>query len=95
MALVSGSSSGEADASASFSKPELNASPCDFKFKLPSFSFGFKLPTFSIDLNLPIPHFKLSLSCDLDNPIDISASIEPGGGRESNNDPSPDDDDSF
>ncbi len=91
MAIVSGGS-----ADASFTKPELNASPCDFKFKLPTFKFGLVLPTFKFPpFDIPIPHFKLTLSCDLKNPIDISASIEPGGGRKSNNDPSPDDDDSF
>jgi hypothetical protein len=83
-------------ADASFTKPELNASPCEFKFKLPKFSFGLQLPGFKFPpFDLPIPHFKLTLSCDLSNPIDLTASIEPGGGRKSNNDPSPDDDDSF
>ncbi len=75
------------DADASFTSPELNANPCEFSFKLPSFAF----PPF----DLPIPHFKLTLTCDLSAPINISAGIEPGGGRSSNNDPSPDDDDSF
>lgn len=91
-----GGSGDKVSAEASFTKPELNANPCEFKFKLPSFSFGFKIPGFKFPpFDLPIPHFKLSLSCDLSNPIDLSASIEPGGGRASNSDPSPDDDDSF
>lgn len=86
----------EASASASFDKPELNANPCEFKLKLPSFTFGLVLPPIKFPpFDIPIPRFKLSLSCDLSNPIDVSAGLEFGGGRASNNDPSPDDDDSF
>lgn len=81
---------------ADFTKPEVNASPCSFQFKLPSFTFGLKLPPFKFPpFDLPIPRFKLAISCDLSKPIDISADIEPGGGRKANADPCPDDDDSF
>lgn len=82
-------------ADASFSKPELNASPCNFSFKLPSFSFGFTLPPIPFPPPLPIPRFRLAISCDLHNPIDVSAGIDFGGGRVAQSDPSPDDDDSF
>ena len=78
-----------------FTSPELNASPCSFSFKLPSFTFGFafsfKFPPF----DLPIPRFRLAISCDLSKPIDVSAGLENGGGRLSCSDPSPDDDDSL
>lgn len=81
---------------ASFTKPELNASPCDFKFKLPTFSFGFVLPSFKFPpFDIPIPRFKLSISCDLSKPLDVSAGLDFGGGREAKFDPSPDDDDTF
>lgn len=89
-------SSNGASATASFEKPTLNASKCTFEFKLPSFTFGFKLPSFKFPpFDLPIPRFKLAISCDLSNPIDVSAGLAYGGGREANADPSPDDDDSF
>lgn len=80
---------------AAFTKPELNASPCSFSFKLPSFTFGFTLPDIPFPPPLPIPRLKLVLSCDLKNPIDVSAGLEFGGGRVSNAPTSPDDDDSF
>lgn len=85
----------QASADASFTKPEINASPCSFSFKLPSFSFSFsfkfKFPPFDI----PIPRFRLAISCDLSKPIDVSAGLEFGGGRVALFDTSPDDDDSF
>ncbi len=79
----------------SFTKPELNASPCNFSFKLPSFSFGFSLVLPPFPPPLPIPRFRLAITCDLNNPIDVSAGIEFGGGRTPASDPSPDDDDTF
>jgi hypothetical protein len=94
--ISTGAAGSSVSADASFTKPELNASPCEFAFKLPTFSFGLQIPPFKFPpFDIPIPHFKLTLSCDLSNPIDISASLEPGGGRVPNGDPSPDDDDSF
>ena len=81
---------------AGFSKPELNASPCNFSFKLPTFKFGLVLPPFKFPpFDIPIPRFKLAISCDLSKPIDVSAGLSFGGGRKSNNDPCPDDDESF
>lgn len=82
-------------ADAAFSAPELNASICNFSFKLPSLSFGFSLPSLSLVLpkiSLPfiIPSFSFSLNCDLSNPIDVSAGLEYGGGRVSCFEPSPD-----
>lgn len=81
---------------ASFTKPEVNASPCNFTFKLPSFLFGFVLPTFKFPpFDIPIPRFRLAISCDLSNPVDVSAGLDFGGGREAKFDPSPDDDDTY
>lgn len=81
---------------ASFDKPEINASPCNFSFTLPSFTFGINLPPFKFPpFELPIPRFKLMISCDLSKPVDVSAGVSFGGGRASNNDPCPDDDESF
>ena len=81
---------------AGFQKPTINASPCNFSFKLPSFTFGLILPPFKFPpFDLPIPRFRLTISCDLSKPIDVSAGLEYGGGRSSNADPCPDDDESF
>jgi hypothetical protein len=81
---------------ASFTKPEISAEECKFEFKLPNFTFGLKIPPFPpFPPPIPFPRFRLAISCDLSNPVDVSASIEPGGGRTSNADPSPDDDESF
>lgn len=81
---------------ADFTKPELNASPCNFEFKLPSFSFGFNLPPFKFPpFEIPIPRFRLAISCDLSKPVDVSAGLDFGGGRTSNAEPDPDEDDSF
>lgn len=79
-----------------FTKPEINASPCEFAFKLPTFTFGLKLPSFKFPpFEIPIPRFRLAISCDLSKPIDVSAGVEAGGGRVALFDTSPDDDDSF
>lgn len=85
----------DASASASFTAPKVNASPCNFSLTLPKFTFGFVLPAFSFPPPIPFPRLRLKLSCDLSNPVDISADFGPGGGRKSNADPSPDADDSF
>lgn len=85
-----------ASVQAGFTEPELNASPCSFEFKLPNFVFGFTLPPFKFPpFDIPIPRFRLAISCDLSKPIDVSAGLDFGGGREATLDPSPDDDDSF
>lgn len=85
----------DASANASFTKPDVQASGCTLSFKLPSFSFGFLLNLPPFPPPIPIPHLRLALSCDLSNPIDVSAGIDFGGGRTSNAPKSPDDDDSF
>jgi hypothetical protein len=81
---------------AGFSAAKINASPCNFQFRLPSFTFGLNLPTIPFPpFVIPFPRFRLEISCDLSKPLDVSAGLSYGGGRASNNDPSPDDDDSF
>jgi hypothetical protein len=68
-------------ASASFNDPSVNASVCNFQFKLPSFAFGFVLPPIPFPPTLPFPKFGFELSCRLPNPINVSAGLEFGGGR--------------
>lgn len=62
---------------------ELKASLCEFSLKLPSFPFP---PAFSIKIPFPppfpFPKFSFALSCDPSKPIDITAGIEFGGGRQ-------------
>lgn len=85
-----------AGVTADFTAPQINANPCNFSFKLPTFKFGFVLPTFKFPpFDIPIPRFRLAISCDLSQPIDVSAGLDFGGGRTPNGDPSPDDDESF
>ncbi len=79
-----------AGANASFTKPELNASPCAFSLQLPKFSIGFQLPPFAFPPPLPGFNFSFKLSCDLKNPIDVSGGLDFGGGRFSCSDPDPD-----
>ena len=77
---------------ASFTKPTLNANPCNFSFTLPSFSISINLPSvaFPPALPFPIPSFEFRLSCSLDAPIDVSAGLKFGGGRIACFEPSPD-----
>jgi hypothetical protein len=78
----------------------LNAS---FTLGLPVASLcGFALPSILLGLGIvlpsplpippPLPKFKLAigLNCSLDNPLDVSAGIEFGGGRVATGDPDPD-----
>lgn len=78
-----------ADANASFTKPELNANPCEFSLQLPKFSFGFVLPNLAFPPPLPKFNFSFKLSCDLANPISVAGGIEFGGGRLACFDPDP------
>jgi len=59
------------------------ASVCDITIKLPKFPLPpvFVLPPIPFPPPLPIPKFSFGLSCDLKNPIDITAGISFGGGR--------------
>jgi len=74
----------------SFSKPELNASPCDFKLKLPSFSIRINLPSIPFPPALPTLAFHFALSCDLANPISVSGGVAYGGGKVASFDSDPD-----
>lgn len=67
------------------------ASLCGFKFPPPfTLTLAFKLPKIPFP-TLPIPYVQLGLSCDLNNPINISAGVADGGGRTANAPPNPDD----
>ena len=79
--LVSG---GDVNASASFPPSPIKAVPCGFCLALPKFIFGFTLPTFNFPPKFPIPFLGLKLSCDLSNPVSVSAGLGFGAGRKSN-----------
>jgi hypothetical protein len=79
------------ETSASFEPGPTAFDICGFKFPpLPKFSFGFKLPS----LKLPIPpkfSISIGINCSLENPFDVSAGVEWGGGRQSSGPRDPDD----
>lgn len=84
-------------ASASLDFPDSpDASVCGFALALPRFKFGFVLPPFAFPPAIPLPFSAYKLSCDLNNPVDISAGLKLpfGGKRSANNDADPDLDDS-
>ena len=67
------------------------ASLCGYALPNPLIVFGIKLPSpIPIPPPLPIPKLALGLNCSLDNPLDLSASVEFGGGRVGASDPDPD-----
>ena len=59
------------------------ASVCDVTIKLPKFPLPpvFVLPPIPFPPPLPIPKFSFGLSCNLKDPIDITAGLSFGGGR--------------
>lgn len=63
--------------------------PCgfNFDFALPAVNVSFDLSLF---FSLPFPFLALKLTCDPNNPIDLSAGLKPGGGRVSTALPDPD-----
>lgn len=66
---------------------------CGFNLFFPPtiyFKFGFNLPSFHFPPPLPTFNFSLSLNCDINNPISVSAGITWGGGRKVNAAPDPD-----
>lgn len=91
------------DASGSVTAPSLTfgaaavSLPCGINISIPIPSIGdilaniaLNLPTLTLKFALP---FKFELSCDLSNPIDITADIPFGGGRVACFNASPDDHD--
>jgi hypothetical protein len=74
--------------------------PCGFTIALPKIVLGLNLGLLLkllLGLQLPSFFFAFSISCDLSNPINITAglSLPFGGGRVPNAPPDPDLDDSF
>lgn len=70
--------------------------PCGFSIGLPAFGFGFQLP--SLAFLLPGIFAAFKLSCDLSNPVNITAGMTGaaasfGGGRPNTAPPDPDLDD--
>jgi hypothetical protein len=82
-----------ASADAGFQDSKPAATLCGFKIPLPYLKFLINLP--SISLNLPPfpPKIKISLgiNCSLSNPVDFSAGLSWGGGRQGSFEPDPDD----
>jgi hypothetical protein len=48
---------------------------CGLTIVLPSFAFGFTLPAIPFPPILKLPSFSFKLSCDLKNPISITANL--------------------
>jgi hypothetical protein len=89
--------------------PTQDATALDFNFQVtPPIALlcGYKVPAFKLNLSVKLPFqfppafppeffFAIGIRCDLENPIDVSAGIAPGGGRKSTFDPDPDDNAKF
>ena len=75
-----------------FDSGAVEAEGCSIKIALPTWTLGFKIPPIPFPPPLPIPRLSLVLSCDPSKPLDVSAGVEWGGGRKSQVDKSPDDD---
>lgn len=69
-------------AEADFEAPDIQVSLCKLSLKLPKFKFKFKLPPLGFPPPIPFPFFGFALSCDPANPIDVSAGLSYGGGRQ-------------
>ncbi len=82
-----------ASADAGFSDSKPAASLCGFKIPLPYIKFGLNLPLPSIKLPPFPPTIKLSIgiNCSLSNPVNFSAGLEWGGGRQGSFEPDQDD----
>lgn len=76
--------------SAGFEEGPPVASLCGFA--IPSFLFklSFNLPAISFPPPLPSFFIALGLNCSLNNPLDVSAGVPYGGGRQASFDPDPD-----
>jgi hypothetical protein len=72
---------------AGFSKGPPAAELCGFALPSLNFHFGFRLPGLGFPPPLPSPFLALGLSCDANNPIDISGGVKWGGGRVGQADP--------
>lgn len=64
--------------------------PCIPSFLIPIPVLNLRIPPFSFFFPFPFPTLQFSFSCDFGNPIDISAGIAYGGGREARFDFDPD-----
>jgi hypothetical protein len=62
---------------------------CKFQLPFLRFSFGFLIPPINFPPPLPIPFLSLGLSCNVNNPLNLSAGLKPGGGRTANLAPLP------
>jgi len=62
-------------ASAGIGSGTVVASICGLSIVLPTFNFGFTLPAIPFPPIFTLPTFSFKLSCDLKNPIDITANL--------------------
>ncbi len=75
-----------------FSLQTPSAALCGFVLPSFLFAYGVKIPSpLPIPPPIPIPKLAIGLSCNLSNPLEISAGLEWGGGRTATFDPDPDD----
>lgn len=54
---------------------------CGFKLPLFRYALKYKLPPLAFPPQIPFPLLSLGLLCSLNNPLDFSFGIPPGGGR--------------
>jgi hypothetical protein len=66
------------------------ASLCKFKLPLFLFKLAIKLPPLNFPPPFPTFSFSLGLSCDLSNPINVTAGVKFGGGRKATGQTYPD-----
>ena len=74
-----------------FTVEEATAQVCGVSLTIPIPQINLSIPAipFPPPLPFPIPQFSFSISCNFDNPVDVSAGLEWGGGRTSNALPDP------
>lgn len=75
-----------------FNNPTLDASPCELTPKIPSLpGLSISIPGISTPSLIPSFNPTLSISCQLNKPVDVSEGLSWGGGRVAEFDPDPDD----
>jgi hypothetical protein len=80
-----------ASADAGFDDSKPAASLCGFKLPIPYFKFGIKIPSFKLPEFPPKIKLVITINCSLSNPVDFSAGLAWGGGRQGSFEPDPDD----
>jgi hypothetical protein len=65
---------------------------CGFKLPLFLLALKYRIPGLNLPIPFPIPKLAIGLSCDLSNPISVTAGVPAGGGRKATFDKDPDED---